>query len=184
VSRPDRFGLGEGAELRRYTLDDADEIFAVVNLNRERLRRWLPWIDPMHTPEIERRWIAGVLANEDGMEGYGLFVEGRLAGGVGMTIGPFNVFAEIGYWIGEEFEGRGLVTKACRTFIDYAFGEAGLHRVVIRAAPENARSRAIPERLGFVQEGVAREEGIAADGFHDLVVYSLLEQEWPGTPTD
>ena len=179
MSRPERFDLGEGAELRRYTLDDADEIFAVVDVNRDRLRRWLPWIDPMRAPDDERAWLTGVLAIEGGMEGYGLFVEGRLVGGLGLAIGPFNVAGEIGYWIGGAFEGRGLVTKACRVLIDYGFKDAGLHRIVIRAAPQNARSRSIPERLGFTREGVAREEGLSADGFHDLVVYGLLVTEWP-----
>ncbi len=177
--RPVRLDLGEGAELRRFTVDDADMIFAVVDANRARLREWLPWIDPMKSSDEERAWLTMVLADEGGMEGYGIFVEGTLAGGAGFRIEPFHVMGEIGYWIAAEHEGRGLVTRACRALIDYAFGEAGIHRVVIRAAPGNVRSRAIPERLGFTEEGVMREEGLAAGGFHDLVVYGLLENEWP-----
>jgi ribosomal-protein-serine acetyltransferase len=49
---------------------------------------------------------------------------------------------------------------------------------VIRAGVENARSRAIPERLGFTYEGVAREEGRGSGGFYDLAVYGLLDREW------
>jgi ribosomal-protein-serine acetyltransferase len=183
VTHPARFDLGEGAELRRYRLEDADAIFAIVDADRERLRRWLPWIDPTHSAEDERTWLAMVLADADQMEGYGIFVDGVLAGGAGMRIGPFNVACEIGYWIGSAFEGGGLVTRACRALIDHAFGEAGLHRVVILAGTENVRSRAVAERLGFTQEGVAREEGLAAEGFHDLVIYGLLEHEWPAVRT-
>ena len=51
--------------------------------------------------------------------------------------------------------------------------------IVIRAGVENTRSRAIPERLGFTKEGVARGEGRGTPGFYDLVVYGLLEDEWP-----
>jgi ribosomal-protein-serine acetyltransferase len=181
VSRPDRFDLGEGAELRRYTLEDAEAIFALVDGNRERLRRWLAWVDATRTLEDDRTWLIGVLADADDMEGYGIFVDGRLAGGAGFRFGPFNVAGDIGYWIGAEFEGRGLVTRACRALIDYGFADAGLHRIVIRAATENTRSRAVPERLGFTQEGVAREEGLSATGFHDLVVYGLLAHEWPSS---
>lgn len=179
MSRPERFDLGDGAGLRLYTVDDAQELFDLVDTNRERLRRWLPWVDATRTVDDERAWLVSVLADEDQMEGYGVFVDGRLVGGAGVTIGPFNVAGDIGYWIGEAFEGRGLVTKACRALIGYGFTDGGLHRIVIRAAPENARSRAIPERLGFTREGVAREEGKSAEGFHDLVVYGLLEHEWP-----
>jgi ribosomal-protein-serine acetyltransferase len=179
VTRPARFDLGDGAELRRYTPDDADAIFAVIDADRDHLRAWLPWIDPMTTPEYERAWLSAVLSNEDAMEGYGIFVDDALAGGAGLSIFPFNVAAEIGYWIATPYEGRGFVTRACRALIDYAFTDGGLHRVVIRAAPGNTRSRAIPERLGFTEEGVMREEGIAAGGYHDLIVYGLLETEWP-----
>ncbi len=62
--------------------------------------------------------------------------------------------------------------------IDLAFGELGVHRIVIRAGTENVRSRAIAERLGFIPEGVAREEGKGSIGFYDLIVYALLDREW------
>ena len=180
MSHPQRFELGDGAVLRRYTPDEAQVLFDLVDANRERLREWMPWVDPTTDVDTQRAWLDRVLDDAAQMEGYGVFVDGTLAGGAGMRIEPFNVTAEIGYWIGEAFEGRGLVTRACRAFIGYAFGEGGLHRVVIKAAPANTRSRAIPERLGFTQEGVMREEGKAAGGYHDLVVYGLLETEWLG----
>ena len=108
-------------------------------------------MDATRSIEDERAWLADVLADDDAMEGYGIFLDGHLAGGAGFRFGPFNVAGEIGYWIGSEFEGRGLVTRACRALIDYGFTDAGLHRIVIRAAPENTRSRAVPERLGFTR---------------------------------
>jgi ribosomal-protein-serine acetyltransferase len=91
---------------------------------------------------------------------------------------PFGVVAEIGYWIRSRYEGRGLVTRACEALIDHAFDTIGLHRVVIRAGVENTRSRAIPERLGFTFEGIAREEGRGVGRFYDLAVYGLLDREW------
>ena len=180
MSRPHRFDLGDGAELRRYTLDDVDELYALVDRERERLRRWMPWPDLTRSAGVQREWLEGVLNDPAQMEGYGIFVDGELAGGAGMRIEPFNVTAEIGYWIAGAYEGRGLVTRVCRAFIGYAFGEGGLHRVVIKAATENTRSRAIPERLGFTQEGVMREEERPTDVYVDLVVYGLLETEWSG----
>jgi ribosomal-protein-serine acetyltransferase len=62
--------------------------------------------------------------------------------------------------------------------IEHGFGVVGLHRISIRAGVENARSRAIPERLGFTREGVLRGEGRGSGGFYDLIVYGLLEEEW------
>ena len=62
--------------------------------------------------------------------------------------------------------------------IGSGFGELGPHRIVIRAGTENAPSRAVPERLGFTYEGIAREEGRGSGGFYDLAVYGLLDREW------
>jgi ribosomal-protein-serine acetyltransferase len=72
------------------------------------------------------------------------------------------------------------VTRACRALIAHAFGELGVHRVTIRVAPDNVRSRAIPERLGFTKEATLREAGRTdGRGYVDLVVYGLLDREWP-----
>src|SRR5215212_7167551 len=54
-------------------------------------------------------------------------------------------------WLGEEHQGKGLVTAACLALVDHAFGDLGLNRMVISCATENEKSCAIPERLGFRQ---------------------------------
>jgi ribosomal-protein-serine acetyltransferase len=72
------------------------------------------------------------------------------------------------------------MTAACRAVVTEAFEHYGLHRIEIRCATKNHKSRAIPQRLGFVQEGILREAEWLYDHFVDLVVYSMLEQDWPG----
>jgi ribosomal-protein-serine acetyltransferase len=87
---------------------------------------------------------------------------------------------EIGYWITRAFEGRGLVTGACTLFVDHAFRERRLHRIEIHAAADNARSRAVAERLGFTHEATMRDGCRKPDGTYvDQVIYGLLEDEWP-----
>jgi ribosomal-protein-serine acetyltransferase len=170
--------VAPGAELRRYSIDDAEELFGVVVANRERLNRWMPWSDGVREVADQRAWLERHL---DDLEGLGLFVDGRLVGGVGLTHDPFRIAGEIGYWIDAAFEGKGLVTAAVRAMIDVGFRDLGLHRIAIRAGVDNPRSRAIPQRLGFTREGVLRGEGSGSGGhgFHDLVVYGILEDEWP-----
>jgi ribosomal-protein-serine acetyltransferase len=70
------------------------------------------------------------------------------------------------------------MTEAVRALVAYAFEVWKLNRVEIRAAVANVRSRAIPERLGFKQEGVLRQAERIGDRFEDLVVYSMLAGEW------
>jgi ribosomal-protein-serine acetyltransferase len=169
--------VAPGATLRPYVLDDAEELYALVEANRERLNPWMPWPEFTRGPDDQRTWVAEHL---DDLEGLGLWSDGRLVGGVGLHPGAFGISAEIGYWIDGVHEGRGLVTAAVRALIDLGFRDLGVHRIVIRAGVDNLRSRAIPERLGFTREGVLREDGKGSDGhgFHDLVVYGLLSDEW------
>ncbi|HWO71756.1 MAG TPA: GNAT family protein [Actinomycetota bacterium] len=171
-----RWDLG-GAEVRPLEPADADELFRVVDAERARLGAWLGWVEVVRSVDDERAWISGT---EDPLERLGIFVGGRPVGGIGLRRDPFGVCGEIGYWIGSAHEGRGLVTAACRRLIDHGFRELGLHRIEIEVAPDNERSRAIPERLGFRPEGVRREAGRTSRGYVDLVVYGLLEHEWPG----
>lgn len=171
--------LGGATTLRALTLEDADMVWALVDAERDRLREWLPWVDATTSLEDQRRWIAGVIADERNMDGSGIFVDDAYAGNAGLSWDEFGVAGEIGYWIGSAFEGQGHVTGAVRALIEIGFRELGLHRITIRAAPGNVRSRAIPERLGFTQEGVMRGAERSPHGFRDMVVYGLLEDEWP-----
>jgi len=170
--------LGDGAVVRRLRMEDLDQVWSVIQRERDRLGVWMPWVEHTRTIEDERRFLQSVVADERTLDGLGLFVDGRFAGGIGMRPDPFGIVADIGYWIASPFEGRGIVTRAVRALLQIAFDELGLHRVSIRAGVENARSRAIPERLGFTLEGILRGEGRGRGGFYDLAVYGLLEDEW------
>lgn len=173
-----RFDLGEGAELRSLEPEDAEAVFAVIDANRERLRRWFPWVAPTVSAADTREFIERSQISETDVEAVGIWVKSEYVGNMGMRIDPLSNYGEIGYWIAESFEGRGLVTKGCRALIGHGLHELGLHRIEIKAAPDNVRSRAVADRLGFTQEAQLREAGLAAGGYHDLVVYGLLEHEW------
>lgn len=168
-------------DLGLLELRHAEALFKLTDENRLHLRPWLPWVNGTKTVEDTRSYIRrGLeqLARGGGLQA-GLWFRGEIVGCIALhEIHPELRRAEIGYWLSESFQGRGLVTRACWRLCHYAFDELDLHRVVIRCAPENLKSCAIPERLGFKQEGTLRAEGVTAKGFIDLVVYGLLAHEW------
>jgi ribosomal-protein-serine acetyltransferase len=171
--------IDDDAVVRTFVPDDADVAFAAVDANRERLHRWMPWEERTRSPADTRTFIERANASENDLEGNGIWVGPEFAGAIGMRINTESQSAELGYWLTEAFEGRGLMTKACRLFINHAFGELGLHRVTIQAGTENVRSRAVAERLGFTLEGTLRDAGRVGGGHYvDLAVYGLLENEW------
>ena len=89
-----------------------------------------------------------------------------------------NRVAYIGYWLAENFQGKGIMTACCRCLVDHAFRDLDLNKVVIACGTGNARSQAIPDRLGFVREGVLRDAEWLYDHFIDHTVNALLRREW------
>ena len=160
----------------------AQMLFDLTDRNREHLRKWLIWVDSTKTAEDSKEYIKSTLqrlAENDGFQ-VGIFYKGELAGMIGYLYWNWTTRrTEIGYWLGRDFNGKGIMTRSVRKLTEYAFGELGLNRVEIRCAPGNLKSRAIPERLGFTQEGILRKVGLIQDQIiDDLVVYGLLADEW------
>ncbi len=111
--------------------------------------------------------------------GIGIWHRGKLAGSIRFhEIDWANRSTEFGYWLGAEFEGKGLITKVCRVMISYAFEKLELNRIVIICDMANQKSRAVAERLGFTKEGTLRQSEWLKDRFIDQAVYSLLADEW------
>lgn len=172
---------GDDVELHLLHESQAGELFGLVDGNRAYLREWLPWLDQNTEVEHTRAFIRAARKQRDDRNGFtcGIRWRGALVGVVGLHgIDWANRKTGIGYWVAQSHQGRGLVTRACAALLPYLFEELGLNCVEIGCAPENARSNAIPERLGFTKEGVLRQREWLYDHFVDHVVYSLLASEW------
>lgn len=176
------FPLTDGAELRPVDIRHADELFALTQRNRAYLRRWLPWLDNVKEVADTRQNIRSSLeraARNDGFRA-GIWWQDELVGLIDFhAINWMDRRTSLGWWLSEHAQGRGLMTAACRAMADHALVALELNRVEIRCAVENARSRAIPERLGFRQEGVIRDGEWLYDHFVDVVVYGMLARDWP-----
>jgi len=178
---PSRFRVDEEIELRVLTQAHAGPLFAITNRNRGYLRRWLPWVDGTRTARDTSKFIRGgrrQLLRNDGFQA-GIWYRGELVGAIGYHYWNWAVRkTEIGYWLAEPFQGKGIATRAVRTLVDHAFRDLGMDRVEIRAAAGNARSYAIAERLGFTREGTLRGAEYSSKRAVDQVVYGLIRGEW------
>jgi ribosomal-protein-serine acetyltransferase len=175
-----RFELADSVLLRALEEGDAAELYALVEANRSYLAPWMPWATDQ-TQAGTLSFIRTAVSQLDSNDGFqaALLVDGAIAGTLGYhAVDWQHRQTSIGYWIAERHQGRGLATQAAMALVDHAFDVWDLRRVEIRAAVENARSRAVCERLGFDEEGVLREAERVGDRFHDLVVYSMLAPNW------
>jgi ribosomal-protein-serine acetyltransferase len=175
--------VAPGIEMKLFETGEAKLLFTIADRNRARLRRWLPWVDLTKSPEDTRLFILRCLDQYQANLGpqTGVWVDGALSGTVGChPIDWPNRNCSIGYWLDSAHEGKGVITRCCAVLLDHLFDELGLHRVEIRCGTGNTRSCAIPERLGFRREGVARGAEWVNDRWVDLVTWGILEEEWRG----
>lgn len=200
------YPIDDELELRQLQEENAAELFELIERNRTYLCQWLAGKYVYETLADVRRYIQTSLLRHagdpsapadlfraidvgmmspigNGAFDAGVWYRGRLAGVIQLhTIDWQNRFADIGYWLGLAFQGRGLMTRAVRAVLDYAFNEYRLRRVVIYCAVHNRRSRAIPERLGFKLERIWPQAERIQGRSVDDAVYDLWDYKWRGEP--
>jgi len=172
-----------GVDLRILEERHAPTVFGLVDQDREYLREWLPWVDATHAQDDTLSFIRSALERFAANNGFaaGIWNHDQFAGVVGThKVDWLNRKVEIGYWLGQSFQGQGIVTDACRVVVTHMFRELDLNRVEIHCAVKNGKSAAIPKRLGFTLEGTLREGILVQGRFHDLLVFGMLKREWKG----
>lgn len=167
--------------LKLIDLRDAAKVFELTNQSRNYLRQWLPWLDFTTILEDTKNYISGCIKSygENKSLTAVILYDGEMVGIAGYNqINWTNKTAQMGYWLSEDHQGKGIMTKVVKSLTDYAFYELKLNKVEIRAASENKKSRSIPERLGYVNEGCIRQAEWLYDHYVDHIVYGMLAEEW------
>lgn len=177
------YDINSELHLRLFTLDDADEFYNLTIESKPFLREWLGWLDNINSIEDTTKNIQSRFAEIADNNGYPIsFVivyKGNMVGTIGYnTIDKRNRVGTIGYWIGEKYKGKGIMSQSFKAMIDYGFNTLNLNRIEVRAATDNIKSRALPERFSFQHEGTIRDAEWLYDHYVDHAVYGLLKKEW------
>ena len=170
-----------GLDLRLVGEADAEELFSVVDSNREYLREWLPWLDATNRIEDETAFISNCLEEYEKREGvfYTIRLNGNIIGTISLNwIDWGNKGAGVGYWLSENQTGNGYVTKSCIRLMEHCFDDLNLHRFVLEAAVENIPSCEIADRIGMRLEGVCKDREWLYDHYVDAKLYAITKPEW------
>ena len=170
-----------GLDLRLVGEADAEELFSVVDSNREYLREWLPWLDATNRIEDETAFISNCLEEYEKREGvfYTIRLNGNIIGTISLNwIDWGNKGAGVGYWLSENQTGNGYVTKSCIRLMEHCFDDLNLHRFVLEAAIDNIPSCEIAERIGMRLEGVTKDREWLYDHYVDAKLYAITKPEW------
>jgi RimJ/RimL family protein N-acetyltransferase len=174
--------LGDGAQLRPLEPWQAEEFLAHIDRARADVDPWIPFASRSTDLDSARATLqryADLQAQDKGRI-VGIWLDGTLVGGT--MLFDFDATAgncEIGVWLEPAGQGRGLITRAARVLIGWAFRERGMSRVQWVTSPQNARSLAVAARLGMTREGVLRESYPYRGKRHDSEIWSVLAHEWP-----
>lgn len=168
-------------ELRLPKSEFAEALFAIVDCERTYLRQWLSWVDDTKQVEDIREFLkTSRLLNKGGQRlTTFIFYQNQIVGSIGLVkIDKQQRSCEIGYWLKEELQGKGLVSAACQRLIKYTFGTMDINRIEIRVATPNKKSQGVPRRLGFIHEATLREALYLRESYFDLEIFSLLRSDW------
>ena len=173
--------LSERLGIRPLTTEDANSLFSLTDANRDYLRQWLPWLDSTLSSEDTRAFIKQKIEQAQlGQELVSTICYDQvIVGLIGLhNLSWDNWSGSMGYWLSAAHQGRGIMTRACRSMMDYGFSTLNLNRIDICCAVGNTQSEAVAKRLGLTFEGTLRETEWLYDHFVDHKLYSLLSREW------
>ena len=166
---------------RLVTLEDVPALAELRRANRDFLAPWEPVRgDGCFTPDGQRTIVTRALARY----GEGTHLPHVICDESGQVAGRINLndivrgafqSATLGYWLGAEFNGRGLATAAVRNIIRLAFDDLGLHRIEAGTLVHNIRSQRVLERSGFVRFGLAPAYLNIAGKWQDHILYQIVK---------
>lgn len=166
-------------EIRKWELSDAADLAAALSNKKilDNLRDGLPY---PYTQRDGEDYISAMLsADENEVFAFAITVDGKAVGSIG-AFRQGNIHrqtAELGYYIAEEYWGRGLMTEAVKQLCRYVFEKSDIIRIFAEPFAHNAASCRVLEKAGFRYEGTLRSNAVKNGRVVDMKMYSLLKEE-------
>ncbi|SJL83991.1 GNAT family N-acetyltransferase [Vibrio palustris] len=158
----------------------ARDIFAIVEQEREYLGKWLVFPHRATDEAFFKTFARQSLHDyaDDKSLTCSIFYQKTLVGNISFNhIDHETGVGEVGYWLRESMQGKGIITRSVQALIQYGFDELNLQKIVISAAVNNTKSRSVCERLGMNLEGVITRSENLNGAILDHAIYGLLKTD-------
>ena len=168
--------------IRKWELSDAKDLAAALSNKKvqDNLRDGLPY---PYTEQDGKEFISAMLsADENETFAFAITVDNMVIGSIGI-FRQGNIHrqtAELGYYIAEEYWGKGIVTEAVKQICEYVFSESDIIRIYAEPFAYNMASCRVLEKAGFQYEGTLRSNAVKNGKVIDMKMYSLLKEEIKG----
>jgi len=156
----------------------AEEIFELVESNREYLNEWMEWLDATKKPKDTREFIQACIKglSQENMLLCSIVYKGKIVGNIDLhEIQRKYKKAAIGYWLDKDTNGKGIMNKCVKRLCEYAFSKLGLEKIVIECDTENIKSCAVAKRAGFIKEATLKRHLVVNGQSRDFNVYALFK---------
>ena len=166
--------------IRKWELSDAKDLAAALSNKKvqDNLRDGLPY---PYTEQDGKEFISAMLsADENETFAFAIMVDDKVVGSVGI-FRPGNIHsqtAELGYYIAEEYWGKGIMTEAVKQICEYVFAKSDIIRIYAEPFAYNIASCRVLEKVGFQYEGTLRSNAVKNGKVIDMKMYSLIKEEY------
>lgn len=160
---------------------DSTALFKLINDSRNELMPWLPWVLKIKSIADERETLKRNAQSLDTVSSLNLVIwyKNEIVGSISLkNWDKNNKKIEIGYWLGTEFTGKGIIHRSLKGVCDLAFNKFEVHKIKIYVASDNHASNQIPKNAGFYLDAKLRDHALLFGRFHDENLWSLLKHEW------
>ena len=165
--------------IRKWKLSDAKDLAAALSNKKvqDNLRDGLPY---PYTEQDGKEFISAMLsADENETFAFAIMVDDKVVGSIGI-FRQGNIHrqtAELGYYIAEEYWGKGIMAEAVKQICEYVFGNSDIIRIYAEPFAYNIASCRVLEKAGFQYEGTLRSNAVKNSKVIDMKMYSLLKEE-------
>jgi len=172
--------VNNNIRMETVNLSMASVIFSTIECDREYLKTWLPFVEMTQQISDTEIFIKSIANQEIDKKDdvYSIWYREEFAGLIGFKDTDWlNRKTELGYWLAEKMQGKGIITLCVEKLIRYAFQKLKMNRIQIKVAIGNTKSAAIPKQLGFVFEGIERAGEFHNHRYKNLEIYSFIKTD-------
>ena len=149
--------------------------FEIIDSQRTYFSKWLPWVANYSQDDADSFVSRSLHGYAEGKSlTCSIFYHGEIVGNISFnTINHDLKKVEIGYWLSQDYQGKGIMTRAVKAMLAIAKNELDVELAVIKASEGNLPSRAIPERLGFSFDGIIKNAERVNSKILDHAIYTF-----------
>lgn len=171
--------IGLGVQIRKWNMIDASNLAELLNNKKimDNLRDGLPF--PYTVKDAEEFIAAMLSADEEKTFAFAITIDDKAVGSIGVFRCENIHFrtAEMGYYIGEPYWGKGIMTSAVRQTCQYIFENTDIIRIFAEPFGSNTASCRVLEKAGFQLEGLLRKNAVKNGRVLDMKMYALVKED-------